>query len=909
MRKNDNLTSPPRSRTSVAISGLDRSTPDDMVQDGACEDLHNLRYKDNAWRPVHEHKVAAHHNLPISTADTTYNIVYKHPAAPESHYIAVTKVNGKYYYYDYDSAITQWQNAFTLIASFDEQQKVSHFGNVLFFNSDSYLLLDGVYSHYANDTTHPILDYTNRISPETRINPDYFAVDTPNIELTFERKEDGSITTIKLTLAQDAWYPMEMFNSALQTAPQGVQFRFLWLFKLDVSPSTKETDWATDPFPTIRSGYWSGEHAMFAVLRMNDGTYLNPTPVIINTNQNDYSILEGFVVGDMGNIYIDGTGGVWPFRGRGLVTKYAPIAERESFSSILIPYYYVNMMSTDVKVSVPADIDDTLIQSIALFSTLNFPIFNYETIKAVDTFSGGAKISKLFKDNDILNSQFFKAHEVNIADCALDKNNNTKYFNFTINGSTFEQLSTSLFYEPSISEVISGKVSLDYNNRLHLADISSSIKSEYFEEVLEVDPNEDNPTKIGVVINRNGYVTTAWSEDIFGSELKEKSNTLISIHNAAATDIIFKRVNLYSAKLKNAVANNIAYFYFNPTDDFRYPPIYIGKLAQYKGNIKSDKINEPNRIQVSAPNNPFSFPFENSYAVGSSNNRIIALQSAAIEMSDAKFGEFPLFAFTEEGIFALQAGSETLYASIIPINYDKIINPNTLAINGGIIYITERGVHLLSARGDKLTSEASTLISSPIHGKDGRPPLVFLRTCQIMWPKEHNEVIFHNPYNDSDIAYVFNLDAGYWSTRTLVGTKINTDEMVAENNIYDLTHEDTSKPLEGVIVTRPIKLGNIEFKRADTIIPRMTTGSSSIEFQLSVQGSVDGSTYHPLRAVPSMELDANKVNPIVIRRTPFSAKYFKLSFGLGPMRGEDSFDPSITHIDFEWYTKFQRRMR
>ena len=73
MRKNDNLTSPPRMRTSVAISGLDRSTPDDMVKDGACEELHNVRYKDNAWRPVHEHKVAAHPNLPISTADTTYN--------------------------------------------------------------------------------------------------------------------------------------------------------------------------------------------------------------------------------------------------------------------------------------------------------------------------------------------------------------------------------------------------------------------------------------------------------------------------------------------------------------------------------------------------------------------------------------------------------------------------------------------------------------------------------------------------------------------------------------------------------------------------------------------------------------------------------------------------------------------
>jgi hypothetical protein len=276
-------------------------------------------------------------------------------------------------------------------------------------------------------------------------------------------------------------------------------------------------------------------------------------------------------------------------------------------------------------------------------------------------------------------------------------------------------------------------------------------------------------------------------------------------------------------------------------------------------------------------------------------------------MSDAKFGEFPLFAFTDVGSFALQAGRQTLYASIIPINCDKIINPNTLPINCGIIYITERGVHLLAARGDNLTSEASTLISSPIHGKDGRPPLDFLRTCQIMWPKEHNEVIFHNPDNDSDIAYVFNLDAGYWSTRTLVGTKINTDEMVAENSIYDLTHEDISKTLAGSFSTRPIKLGNIEFKRLETIAPRMSSGDKDFASHIHLTGSVDGTNYMTLRE-HDLEIEAHKVNPFTLRRTPFSAKYFKYHMFMEPKQG-DTFNPSITYIDFEWYIKFRRRMR
>ena len=260
----------------------------------------------------------------------------------------------------------------------------------------------------------------------------------------------------------------------------------------------------------------------------------------------------------------------------------------------------------------------------------------------------------------------------------------------------------------------------------------------------------------------------------------------------------------------------------------------------------------------------------------------------------------PLYAFTEEGIYALIAGSDTLYARISPVNYDKIINPNTLAINGAIVYITEKGVHML-------TSQGTQVISTPIHDKANRPPLDFLRTCTMIYPKEHTEIILHNEDDDRGVAYVYNINTGYWSTRDLKGRKLNTDELYNNNTLYDLANEDESKALACSIETRPIKLGDVEFKRIESIVPRIATNSDVTMLQMSLSGSTDGTEYMPMRSV-DIEFDANRVNPLLLRRTPFSARYFKFSFHFKP-ESNQTFNPSISHIDIEWYKKLRHRMR
>lgn len=889
----EKLSTPPRQKTSVAIIGLDRSTPDDIVQDGACKELHNVRYKDNAWRPVHEHKVVAHPNLPISTADTTYNIVYKHPATPESHYVVEIKVNGKYYYYDYDSAIAQWKDAITLIASFAEQQEVSHFGNVLTFRGAS--------------TTSFLLS-KNRYT--TFVIPPYSLT-----SISSYSSKHAQATQVRLGDRQAGFgYPWEEYNPEnIQGANSPWEYRGAWFPIHNI----------TQDYPTVSAedDHWVGELLLFTTWRMADGANLSPSPLhLLKSYEGKYPVPNGYArkIGiapspreqflarqngkDLSSLdkYLAITIEATNIADTGV---YAP--QTEQFTRAWLP---------NLRIDIPVDAELSAVTHIAIWATRIHPIFAFNRTYSVeqgrDNNFGGTKeivstsesfISYYDKTN-LAEQPFYLVREIPVEDIITEEGK--RYINIQLSSSVLENITTNLVYAPNNNiHDVDFDCALDYNNQLHTANITTRLCDGY-----NLGDNEPEGTTkylqrdyISIEVNNAVYnVLSTSMRSNTGAVGSSPYSHVLSYPDARAKSIKADGIGRFT--FTPAVANNFAWYHAPHSEEEKYPLIErtLQSFVHPDDDVDNREVKQPNRIQVSAPNNPFSFPFENNYAVGSSNNRIITLQSAAIEMSDAKFGEMPLYAFTTEGIFALQAGSETLYSNVIPINYDKIINPNTLAINGAIVYITEKGVHLL-------TNQGTQVISSPIHDSAGMPPLDFLRTCKIIYPKQYNEIVLLNEADKEGVAYVYNLDAGYWSTRDLEGFKLNTDELYLGNTIYDLADEDESKALPMTITTRPIKLGNIEFKRLETIAPRMSSGDKDFASHIHLTGSVDGTNYMTLRE-HDLDIEAHKVNPFTLRRTPFSAKYFKYHMFMEPKQGE-TFNPSITHIDFEWYIKFRRRMR
>lgn len=110
--------------------------------------------------------------------------------------------------------------------------------------------------------------------------------------------------------------------------------------------------------------------------------------------------------------------------------------------------------------------------------------------------------------------------------------------------------------------------------------------------------------------------------------------------------------------------------------------------------------------------------------------------------------------------------------------------------------------------------------------------------------------------------------------------------------------EDDTQPLGCRIITRPIKLGSLGFKRLETIIPRVSPMSKS--WFIDVFGALSPAlSWRLLKTI-----EANKNRPVIIRRTPFSAKYFQI---LLEVPADNLF--YISNIDVEYYHRFRHRLR
>lgn len=873
--KTNELTPTPRERVSVAITGIDRSTPDVIVEDGKCEKLHNARYSGGAWRPTHRYMLK--HSLPDSLSE--YTIVYHHSAAGDNTYIAVDTTTGEYHSLTFNGVA---EPTLKSIATIRDVTSISHFGNILIFKTRDavtyYMLKGGEYMPFVIPP-HMLTSASSKMVSSVKPSCFYVPSSTQGTNGKWVDAEDVSSGDQSKVTA--SWFPIYNISQDI-------------------------------PMIHTEDDSWHGDLLLFTTWRMADGTNISPSPLHLIKSYsgiNDRHTYKTTV----------GTGPSPLEKSEKIADKYLGLTKTasggtHSYNDLLSANLLCSAISS-VRVSFPASLDISAIHSIAIWATRPYPVFSANNITSQqstqrkdDNFrpSGGVNVSSassfisFYDDTNIANEPFYLLKEFELSEVAIE--GDIKYVSIDITNSLLQSAINNIVYAPDNNiHARTYNAMLDYNSRLHAADNTIELCKPYD----FVDTLTDGDHKAGhyqwaeIETDDRLYTSVGMSERGAAFAPSSPYYNVVSYPDYRARYIGAEYLGRFM--LKEAPANNLAWYHAPHTEAEKYPPIDYASTRIATHPDDDSIVHQPNRIQVSAANNCFSFPFENSYSVGSSNNRIIALQSAAIEMPEMKVGELPLYAFTEEGIFALIAGSETLYARVSAINYDKIINPNTLAINGAIAYITEKGVHLL-------TSNGSQVISTPIHDKANRPPLDFLRTCKMIYPKEHNEIILHNEDNGDGTAYVYNIDNGYWSTRTLNGRKLNTDEMHYGGTLYDLANEDENKAMDIKIVTRPIKLGDVEFKRIESVVPRIASNDHAFSMDIDITGSVDGGDYHRLRS-ESLDIAPNKVNPLTIRRTPFSAKYFKMDFLLYPDPDGDTFNPSFSHIDIEWYRKLRHRMR
>lgn len=193
---------------------------------------------------------------------------------------------------------------------------------------------------------------------------------------------------------------------------------------------------------------------------------------------------------------------------------------------------------------------------------------------------------------------------------------------------------------------------------------------------------------------------------------------------------------------------------------------------------------QDNLLLLSASSNPFVYPPDGYISFYST-----VLNTAAITtpLSEGQFGEFPLYVFTAEGIWALTLNQDGSFGTMHPIANEILINRDALAVTEqAVVFASEKGIIGLSGR--KLTdlsplmkgehyniqddSVAEGLVTPLLVNyvpeaayTDTTPFLQFLKNCQIAYDAVNQRVIVFNP--SKVYYYVYYMQSQTWHKETL----------------------------------------------------------------------------------------------------------------------------------------------
>ena len=317
-------------------------------------------------------------------------------------------------------------------------------------------------------------------------------------------------------------------------------------------------------------------------------------------------------------------------------------------------------------------------------------------------------------------------------------------------------------------------------------------------------------------------------------------------------------------ELKPIVLPNIGSSFGVPLDQF---------IAGVDSNLfitpseRNNTEDYPNGLKVSAANNPFLFPYETTYQVGSSE--IVALMSNTVAVGIGQTGDAPLYVFCKDGIYILivdPSGTMT-YTNQPPIARDVCNNAKSVTpIDNGVVFTSDRG--LMSIAGDKVieiggaaegdvfditdTSDKAKkimfnaftmpqLAEFPQSLIDNTDFLTYLKGAIVNYNHNERELMVSNP--SKDYTYVMDRN-GNWSRRAFTAQEYVNNYPTSyridkAGNFYkvDVDDNDTNKVY---LLSNVIKLGTIAFKQAYRLVVRGYFETVASKLGLYVFGSYDG---------------------------------------------------------------------
>ena len=287
---------------------------------------------------------------------------------------------------------------------------------------------------------------------------------------------------------------------------------------------------------------------------------------------------------------------------------------------------------------------------------------------------------------------------------------------------------------------------------------------------------------------------------------------------------------------------------------------WLGSVSNKPLNWTIEQVNElkktceqenivslPGRIYTSETNNPFVF--RPSRAISFDGADVIGMASATKALSQGQFGQFPMYAFTSDGIWALEVSASTGgYSAKQPVTRDVCINPLSITQGDNCIYfVSDRGLMLLAGSETACISDVlddhfaqSLKDTLPGYGKflgiagvgENAAAAIafreFIKEAQIIYDYINQRLIVFKPTTagSTNIAYAYSLASRSWTfIENDIYQKLNSyPEAIgvsAGGGVVNISTITDGTEGTGLIVTRPLSLDMPEVhKTVDAIIQR-----------------------------------------------------------------------------------------
>ena len=185
-----------------------------------------------------------------------------------------------------------------------------------------------------------------------------------------------------------------------------------------------------------------------------------------------------------------------------------------------------------------------------------------------------------------------------------------------------------------------------------------------------------------------------------------------------------------------------------------------------------------NKLLVSSADDPFVFPLEGRFTFQS---KVLGVAVANTALSQGQFGQFPLYVFTEDGIWAMETAADGSFVTSKPLSREVCTNPDSItSIDNAVVFVTKKAVMMISGSQvanisaymngrHYVPNESAQNVIRKQEGFSGFIPAVtdedpfmqFMQDAKVAYDYAGQRLIFISPSN-KDFQYVYKIDTQTW---------------------------------------------------------------------------------------------------------------------------------------------------